>query len=183
MTIVSAFLLALGAAAVVQSDGAADAANRSEYDVGSRPVYGPPAPAQGNGRPKIRMRDCTSEDAREVVVCAQQRRAFRLDPDVSRASRQAQDNSRSATSAVPAAQASCAASPAGCGTGLESLDLINVALVVGTAAVRAANGDDWKKAFKTGGPDEYQIYLQAKRLREAHEAERARLAAIEARRH
>src|SRR3954454_23816323 len=145
MTIATAFLLALGAAAVVQSDGAADAANRSEYDVGPRPAYGPLAPEQGNGRPKVRMQDCTSEDAREVVVCAQQRRAFRLDPDISRASRQAQD-SRSVTSTVPAAQASCAASPAGCGTGLESLDLINVALVVGTAAVRAAKGDDWKKA-------------------------------------
>src|SRR3954454_3879292 len=142
MTIATAFLLALGAAAVVQSDGAADAANRSEYDVGPRPAYGPLAPEQGNGRPKVRMQDCTSQDAREVVVCSQQRRAFRLDPDISRASRQAQDNNRSATSPMPAAQASCAASPAGCGTGLESLDLINVALVVGTAAVRAAKGDD-----------------------------------------
>ena len=182
MTIGPAFLLAVVAAAGVQSGGAADA-NRSEYDAGSRPVYGPPIPAQGNDRPKLRMQDCTSQDAREVVVCAQQRRAFRLDPDVSRAGRQAQDNSRSATSAVPAAQASCAASPAGCGTGLESLDLINVALVVGTAAVRAAKGDDWKRAFKTGVPDEYQLYLQAKRLREAHEAERASLAVAKARRH
>jgi hypothetical protein len=182
MTIGSAFLLVVGAAAGVQFSGAAEAANRSEYDVGSRPVYGPPAPEQGNGRPKVRMQDCRSEDAGEVVVCAQQRPAFRLDPDISRASRQAQDNGRSATSAVPAAQASCAASPTGCGTGLESLDLVNVALVVATAAVRAAKGDDWKKAFKTGGPDEYQLYLQAKRLREAHEADRARLAAA-ARRH
>lgn len=116
-------------------------------------------------------------------MCAQQRPAFRPDHDVSQAGRQAHDNSRSATVAVPAAQASCASSPRGCGTGLENLDLANVALVLGTAAVRAAKGEDWKKAFKTGGPDEYQLYLEAKRLRVARAAERARLAAVKARQH
>ena len=72
---------------------------------------------------------------------------------------------------MPTAQASCSASPSGCGTGLEGLDLLNVALVVGKIAVTATKGNDWTKYFKTGGPDEYQLYLQAKQRREAQEAE------------
>jgi hypothetical protein len=65
----------------------------------------------------------------------------------------------------------------GCGTGLEGLDLANVAVVVGTMAVKAAKGEDWKKAFRQG-PDEYQLYLQARHQRDAREAERAEAAAV-----
>lgn len=79
-------------------------------------------------------------------------------------------NSRSASSAVPAAQAACATE---CGKGFESLDWANVAIVVGTMGVRAAKGQDWTKAFKTGGSGEYQLYQQAKQRREARNAERA----------
>lgn len=90
-------------------------------------------------------------------------------------------NARSATTATPAAQAACEATPRGCGTGLESLDLLNVAVVVGTVAVKAAKGEDWSKVFKTGGPDEYQLYLQARKQREKREAQRRLAAAIKAR--
>lgn len=89
------------------------------------------------------------------------------------ANRQAQMNGRSATSAAPAAQTVCAAQPMGCGKGLDSLDLANVAIVGGAAAVEAAKGEDWKRAFKTGGPDEYQLYKQAKRRHELEDDERA----------
>lgn len=110
---------------------------------------------------------CPSQDADKIVVCAQRGQAYRIDPSVSKAHDEAETNSRSATSAMPPAQAVCSASPTGCGTGLEGLDLANVAIVLGTAAVRAAKGDDWRKAFRTGGPDEYQLYQQAKRQRDA----------------
>jgi hypothetical protein len=70
----------------------------------------------------------------------------------------------------------------GCGTGLEGMDLANVAIVAGTMAIKAAKGEDWTKAFKTGGPDEYQLYLQAKQEREAREAERRQAAAAKLRR-
>jgi hypothetical protein len=52
------------------------------------------------------------------------------------------------------------------GKDLKSLDLANLAVVVGTAAVRAAKGEDWAKVFRPGGPDEYQLYQQAKQRRD-----------------
>jgi hypothetical protein len=98
------------------------------------------------------------------------------------AGREARVDGRSTNTAAPAAQASCSASPMGCGTGLEGLDLANVAIVVGTAAVKAAKGEDWKAAFRKGGPDEYQLYLEARRRRELQEVERAQAAAAKSRR-
>jgi hypothetical protein len=90
-----------------------------------------------------------------------------------KAGEEVKNNSRSATSAVPAAQAACSSSPMGCTKNLGSLDLANVAIVAGTAAVRAAKGEDWAKVFRPGGPDEYQLYQQAKLRREAEAEERA----------
>lgn len=114
---------------------------------------------------------CHSQDPQDIVVCAQRRQAYRLDPNVTNASRASEILSRNATAAVPPAEAICASSPPGCGKGLESLDLANVALVVGTVALKAAKGEDWRKAFRVS-PDEYQLYVAAKNEREAREVER-----------
>jgi hypothetical protein len=116
---------------------------------------------------------CQSEDARNIVVCGQRREQYRLDPSVMKAREEVKSNRRSATSATPAAQAACSSSPMGCTKDLESLDLANVAVVVGTAAVRAAKGEDWAKVFRPGGPDEYQLYQHAKQRGEAEAEERA----------
>ncbi|HEY1213608.1 MAG TPA: hypothetical protein VGE93_08250 [Bryobacteraceae bacterium] len=120
---------------------------------------------------------CPERNPRDIVVCGQRGQAYRVDPNVMDASRHVQANERSATSAVPAAQALCARPPVGppppCGQGLGSLDLANVAIVVGTTAVRAAKGEDWKSIFRPSGPDEYQLYKEAKRRREAADTERA----------
>lgn len=61
----------------------------------------------------------------------------------------------------------------GCGKGLESLDIANVALVVGTMAVKAATGKDWAEPLRPAGPGEYQRYREAKQMREERAAERA----------
>jgi hypothetical protein len=89
------------------------------------------------------------------------------------AGREVEQSNRSASSPAPAAQAVCAAQTMGCGKGLESLDLANVALVVGTAALKAVKGENWARALKPGAADEYQFYQQSKRRREAQEEERA----------
>jgi hypothetical protein len=96
-----------------------------------------------------------------------------VDPDVLEAEHESESNSRSAASAVPPAQSSCALSKAGCTKDLSSLDLANAAIVTATTVVRAAKGEDWTKAFRTGGPDEYQLYQQAKRRHEAEAQARA----------
>jgi hypothetical protein len=61
----------------------------------------------------------------------------------------------------------------GCGKGLDSLDLANVGLVVGTMAVKAATGKDWAEPLQPAGPGEYQRYREAKQMREEREANRA----------
>jgi hypothetical protein len=116
---------------------------------------------------------CQSRDAKDIVVCAQRSQPYRLNPAVDEASRQVEANSRSPTAATPPAQAICSSQPSGCGNGLASLDLMNVAIVAATAGVRAATGKDWTKAIKTGGPDEYHLYKEAKGRREAEDTERA----------
>ena len=141
----------------------------------TQPALSPPSSisAPSVAAPEPADDACTSTDPREIVVCAQKKQGYRLDPSIMDARQEADRSSRSASAKVPAAQASCSTLPTGCGTGLEGLDLLNVAVVVGTAAVRAGKGDDWLKAFRTGGPSEYQLYLQAKQRREARQAERA----------
>ena len=125
-------------------------------------------------RPVAEARDpCQPLNARDIVVCGQRSQPYRLDPNVMESGRRAESNSRSATSAVPTAQAVCLSSPIGCTKDLSSLDLANVAFVVGTAAVRAAQGRDSTQAFRAAGPDEYQLYQQAKQRRAAEADQRA----------
>src|SRR4051794_7679490 len=134
---------------------------------------GPPTPAPPPNSSEAAGDTCKSPNTREIVVCGERRQPYRLDPSIMEANRHSESNSRTASSATPVAQAVCSASPMGCGKGLDSLDLANVALVVGMMTVRAAEGKDWTGAFKTGGPDEYQLYRQAKQEREEADAERA----------
>jgi hypothetical protein len=139
----------------------------------AQPASLPPATATAAPTSAAPDAACQSRDAKDIVVCAQRSQPYRVDPAVNEAGRQLEAKSRSATVATPPAQAICATQPEGCGNSLASLDLLNVAIVAATAGVRAATGKDWTKAFKTGGPDEYQLYQEAKRRREAEDAERA----------
>jgi hypothetical protein len=142
-------------------------------------TYGPAVPTPTRTAVNANA-ECPTQNERDVVVCAERRQTYRLDPSVMDAKRQAESGGASDGVAMPPAQVSCSAAPMGCGKGLAGLDLANAAMVLGTAAVRAAKGEDWAKAFR--GPDEYQLYLQAKWQREKREKEeRARAIAAEAR--
>jgi hypothetical protein len=163
---VTAFALLLAAIGAAEGDPAT--------------TYGPPAPAAPAKSPKAAVEPCRSQDSRDIVICAQRKQELRLDSDVVAAHQQAEKAARSATATMPAAQANCSASPRGCGTGLEGLDLANVALVVATTAIKAAKGEDWTRVLKPGGPGEYQLYLQAKEEREAREEEARAEAAAKA---
>lgn len=132
-----------------------------------------PSSAASNGTTDDKGdRACVSADPRKIVVCGERGKGYRVDPDTMEASRELSVDERSANSATPSAQALCASQPMGCGHGLESLDLANAADVIGTAVARAARGKDWIATFKTTA-DEYQLYPEAKRGREARELERA----------
>lgn len=137
----------------------------------------PPTPtstpaAQSKSLAEASRSRCATPDPRDIVVCGKPGQPNRVDLDVMEAQHEAESNSRSATSAIPPAQSSCALSKAGCTKDLSSLDLANAAIVIATTIVRAGKGEDWAKAFRTG-PDEYQAYQQAKRRREAEAQARA----------
>ena len=176
-----AFLLALGGTAsdLPQADAAQPQAATTRQSTSNLvPRYGPPATAPVRRPAKSAQQGCRPGDPREVVVCAQRQDKYRLDSDVLDAGREAERVNRSISAPVPVAQASCSALPSGCGTGLEGLDLLNVAIVVGKTVVTAAKGEDWTKVLKTGGPDEYELYLAAKQQRLAREDEQATAEAV-----
>ena len=132
----------------------------------------PPNPALSQITRDTSDARCSSQDGRNIVVCGQRRQPDRLDPSVMEAGNKAQINSRSASTPAPAAQAACVSANV-CGKGLESIDWANVAVVAATTAVRAAKGEDWTRVFKSGGPDEYQLYRQAQQRRLSEAQERA----------
>ena len=71
----------------------------------------------------------------------------------------------------------------GC-SALKSLNIVNTALIAAQLLARAAQGESVGDMFKTQPePTEYQLYLEAKRNREAREAEveaQIKAAAVEA---
>ena len=132
--------------------------------------------AEGSAQPSVNAdAKCTSAEAGAIVVCGSGLQPYRIDPDVTAGQQAAQKDRDDARAAVPAAQAACAASPMGCGKGLEGLDWINVAAVAGMAAMRAVRGEDWTKPLRPAGPGEYQRYQEAKKAREERSADRAAL--------
>lgn len=166
-----AMILGLTAASLAPGSQPIQAAPPSET------ARGPSKPANRQvSPPSVRKESaapCAMQDARSITVCAQRRQGYRLDPSVMEASREVEQTNRSLSSPTPAAQAVCSSQTMGCGKGIESLDLANVALVVGTAALKAAKGESWQAAIKPGAADEYQLYRQAKRRHEALEEQRA----------
>ena len=171
--IISAILVAAAADVAAASQDIATLVTSSAPSSSDRPT----APELVTKTKDGADRTCVSPNPRNILVCGKRGQEYRVDPDVMQANREVQTNERSATSATPPAQAVCSRQPVrpppGCGEGLGSLDLVNVAIVVGTTAVRAAKGEDWKGIFRPGGADEYQLYQQAKRERDARDAERA----------
>ncbi len=123
-----------------------------------------PPPADGK---------CASAETGAIVVCGSGPPPYRIDPDVTAGAQAAERDRDEAIVPVPAAQAACARSPMGCGKGLESLDLANVAVVAGTMAVKAARGEDWARPLRPTGPGEYQRYREAKQVRQERAADRA----------
>ena len=96
-------------------------------------------------------------DAAEVVVCGRSDHKYRIDPDVLAATRAAE-----APPPKPELDASqqIACVGASCGGG-NYVPLVGMALTALKAAELAAQGDDWREAFRTH-PDQYQAYQRSK---------------------
>ena len=170
-------------AAQAESAGAA-ASDAAPTEV-AKPVYGPVAPAVPKPKPVAAPAPapaCQNQQReREIVICAQRPQGYRLNPDVIAAKRAMRSAGRP-TRPGPIAMKdnSCATvGPAGCFTA--GINLIAAALTAAEMAKRVAQGKEIGSMFLTDPhPTEYQLYLEAKRRREAKEAAAAAVAKAKA---
>ena len=109
------------------------------------------------------------EGEKEIVICVERPQGYRIDPDIKEAGRQVKRNKRKRPERF--ADRSCATvGPMGCRDG-GGINLLAAALTAAEMAKRAVTGENVGEMFITDPqPDEYQLYLQAKREREAKEA-------------
>jgi hypothetical protein len=145
-------------------------------------VYGPGLPP----KPKPKVKTATAatsckptetkdvkEDTREIVVCAPKQEGYRIDPDVMKAQRIKKDSGKKRGPERLVDNSCASVGPMGCRGGA-GINLVAAAITAATMLKKAVNGENVGEMFVTDPqPDEYQIYLQAKREREAREAEEA----------
>lgn len=142
------------------------------------PAEPPPATATQAQAPE-RCPTLANAQPGEIVVCAERPQGYRLDPDILEANRA----KRSGRPKRPERMrdTSCASvGPAGC-MASGGINLLGAALSAAQMAARLAQGKEVGSMFKTTPePTEYQLYVEAKRTREAAEAEAAAVTAAEA---
>lgn len=132
------------------------------------PEAAPPAESCRTPRP--------DPDNREIVICAERPQGYRIDPDIMEAGRL----KRSRSAGRPARTgpggtrdtSRCAVGPEGCPSA--GINMLAAALTAAEMAKRLAKGQPVGSMFVTDPqPNEYQLYLMAKREREAREEEKA----------
>jgi len=113
-----------------------------------------------------------SADGNVIVVCTQRPQGYRLDPDVMEAKRELHSGGRPVRPGGTGIPDCAHVGPAPCTTA--GINLIGVALTAAQMAQRVAKGEEIGSMFVTDPhPNEYQLYLEAKKRREAEEDEKA----------
>ncbi len=145
----------------------------------------PERPTESPGQPSRAADRCgpapATTEPGEIFVCAPRPQGYRINPDILEARRQLRSGPPKRPERMK--DNSCASvGPAGCIGAGAGIDLFGAAITAATMAARAARGENVGKMFvTTPQPSEYQLYLEAKRIREAKEAEAAAAAAAKAR--
>jgi hypothetical protein len=121
------------------------------------------APAIGQALDAAKPSPTCRSDATEVVVCGRSDHKYRIDPDVLAATRAAE--APPPKPELDASQQIACVGPS-CGGG-NYVPLVGMALTALKAAELAAQGDDWRDAFRTH-PDQYQAYQQSKDGKKGH---------------
>ena len=154
-----------------------------------RGAYGPALPPKP--KPKVRTAAVNDpckptepkdveDDTREIVVCAQRVEGYRIDPDVLKAQRIKKKNGKTRGPERLVDNSCGSVGPMGCRGGA-GINLVAAAITAATMVKKAVNGENVGEMFITDPePDEYQLYVQAKREREAKEAEQAAVAKAKA---
>lgn len=109
----------------------------------------------------------------QIVICAERPQGYRLNPDVMEAKREMRSGGRPVRQATEAPPPDCrTVGPAPCMTA--GINLLGAAVTAAEMAKRLAAGQEVGSMFVTDPhPSEYQLYLEAKKRREALEAEKA----------
>jgi len=142
---------------------------------GAVPANPPPEPPQ----PPIQAADrCPTLPANaqpgEIVVCAKRPEGYRLDPDVMEAKRVMRGGGRPKRPERMRDTSCAVVGEAGCIGANPGINLIGAALTAAEMAARLARGQEIGSLFVTDPQrSEYQLYLEAKRAREAKDAEAA----------
>ena len=174
-------------AQVAAAQPAATASAETSPAQSAAPTYGPAPPPAPKPRPKLAAKatdGCKTApptaDATEIIVCAERPQGYRLNPDV-RAAKRASRTGRPTRSMAHMTDTTCASvGPMGC-TGHAPINLLGAALTAVQMATRAARGENIGSMFVTDPQSsEYELYVAAKRQREAEEAEAAAKAASKA---
>lgn len=115
-------------------------------------------PAAVQPTPRDERVSCDRTKTSEVVVCGRSKQPYRIDPSVLAANRAAEalPPKPPVTGDVP--EVGCAGPNCGGGS---YVPLVGMALTGLRAAELAADGDDWREAFRTR-PDEYRAYEAAR---------------------
>ena len=118
--------------------------------------------SQALGQLTVQLADpCKSHNTQDVVVCGRSRRAYRIDPAVLASTRAAE-----AQPPKPPIERASTAPCVGPRCGGATIPLVGMALTAVKAAALAAQGDDWREAFRTH-PDQYEVYKQRKAVDQA----------------
>ena len=138
-------------------------------------TYGPAAPAPPPKKVEPRpVEPCPTPrptvDNSEIVICAPKPEGYRIDPDLVEAERAKKANKKLKRPERMVDRSCATVGPMGCRDG-GGINLLAAALTAAEMARRAATGGNVGEMFITDPqPDEYQLYLLAKREREAREA-------------
>jgi hypothetical protein len=114
-----------------------------------------------------------SADSRTIVVCGQKPDGYRIDPDILEAKREHRNQSGPKPREMMEHNDCATVGPMGCRF-QPTVDFVSVAAAVAKIAATASQGGDVGKIFETTPEmSEYQLYIEAKKRREAKEAQEA----------
>lgn len=115
----------------------------------------------------------------DILVCGQ-RPEYRIDPDIMAAKRAVRSGGPPKRPERMTDNSCASVGPMGCGPSA-GINLIAAALTAAEMAKRLSKGQEIGSMFRTDPrPTEYQLYVEAKRLREAKEAETVVAAKVKA---
>ena len=132
----------------------------------------PASQAPATAPPQECRNTTPSPDKDEIVVCAEKQEGYRINTDVLEASRGAKRRGQRPKIVDHTTRAPTLCEHIGGCRALEQIDLIGTALTAAQLAARAAQGESVGSILRTRPEmSEYELYLEAKRQREAKEAE------------